>query len=131
MIEDLNVAISSGYPKHLLYKALQRLAVAYKATGQETKAEKTYKELYRALDDAEISAEQRKKLKNDCLRLIKSFPAEKQDKISPSPPEAAKHAVPPQVPTQRGEAETVEAELQETEQVGRPRVCAVQGCPYQ
>ena len=90
VIDDLNLAISSGYPKHLLYKALQRLAVAYTATGQETKAETTYKDLYQALDDAEISAEQRKKMKNDCLNLIKSFPAEKQDKISPTPLELLK-----------------------------------------
>ena len=78
VIEDLNVAISSGYPKHLLYKALQRLGVAYKATGHETKAEKTYRELYKALDHGELSGEQRKKLKNDCLQQIRSCPPEKQ-----------------------------------------------------
>ena len=53
------------------------------------------------------------------------------DKISPSPTEATEHAVSPQVPTQRGETETDEADLQEAQEVGGPGVCAVQGCPYQ
>ena len=43
--EDLEVAINSGYPKHLLYKAYQRLGVAYEGLGDQNKAKSAYENL--------------------------------------------------------------------------------------
>ena len=43
--EDIEVAITSGYPKHLLYKAYQRLGVAYEGLGDQKKAKSAYENL--------------------------------------------------------------------------------------
>ena len=77
--------MASGYPRHLLYKALQRLAVAYKATGDEEKSLKTYQQLYKSLDDADISPEKIKKMKNECLSMIHTFPSNPPVKVKATP----------------------------------------------
>jgi len=71
--EDLEVAIISGYPKHLLYKAYQRLGVAYEGLGDQMKATNAYEKLIEALDYSDIPNEKIKKMKNDASFALKSL----------------------------------------------------------
>ena len=65
VIEDLEVAVRSGYPKHLLYKAYQRLGVAYEGLGDQESAKHSYEQLIKVLDFSDIPNEKLTKMKMD------------------------------------------------------------------
>jgi len=71
--EDLEVAIKSGYPKHLLYKAYQRLGVAYEGLGDQDKARSAYENLLTAFDFSDIPNDKLKKMKNDARFALESL----------------------------------------------------------
>ena len=71
--EDLEVAINSGYPKHLLYKAYQRLGVAYEGLGDQNKAKSAYENLLNVFDYSDIPNDKLRKMKNDARFALESL----------------------------------------------------------
>merc|ERR1711892_1012203 len=71
--EDLEVAIKSGYPKHLQYKAYQRLGVAYEGLGDQEKAKSAYENLLDAFGFSDIPNDKLKKMKKDARFALDSL----------------------------------------------------------
>jgi len=83
--EDLEVAIRNGYPKHLMYKAYQRLGVAYEGLGDQNKARTAYENLLAAFDYSDVPNDKLKKMKNDArfaLESLDTISATKQPPIN-------------------------------------------------
>ena len=72
-VSDLNIALTCGYPKNLRFKAYQRLAQAYFATGNIEKGAETYKKLFQSLDEADLPIDKIRKMKNDCIQAVRSI----------------------------------------------------------
>ena len=71
--EDLEISLQCGYPKHLRFKAYQRLASAWSSLGDHDQAKENYKLLFKALDDSDLSGDKIKKMKNDCSQAVKKI----------------------------------------------------------
>ena len=65
VVDDLTLALDSGYPRHLHYKAWQRLAVAYEGLGLTAKAKEAYERLLDVLDFSDIPTERLGKMRKD------------------------------------------------------------------
>ena len=72
VVEDLLVALDSGYPRHLHYKAWQRLAVAYEALGRTREAREAYSKLLDVLDYSDIPAARLAKMRKDVSANIRT-----------------------------------------------------------
>lgn len=72
-VEDLELAISCGYPKHLLYKAYQRLGVSYEAMGNTEKAKSAYENLLQFLNYSDIPNDRIKSMKDQAMFVLSSL----------------------------------------------------------
>ena len=73
VVDDLTLALDSGYPRHLHYKAWQRLAVAYEGLGLTTKAKEAYESLLEVLDYSDIPTEKVGKMRKDATMALKTL----------------------------------------------------------
>ena len=79
VVDDLTLALDSGYPRHLHYKAWQRLAVAYEGLGLTTKAKEAYERLLEVLDYSDIPTEKVGKMRKDATVALKTLIVEEEE----------------------------------------------------
>ena len=107
-VSDLNIALTCGYPKSLRFKAYQRLAQAYFATGNMEKSAETYKKLFQSLDDADLPIEKIRKMKNDCIQAIRTIqsrePTTMDNSQNPSVVDLSQCALPDKIKIESTEA---------------------------
>ena len=78
VVDDLTLALDSGYPRHIHYKAWQRLAVAYEGLGLTTKAKEAYESLLEVLDYSDIPTERVGKMRKDATMALKTLIVEQE-----------------------------------------------------
>jgi len=79
VVDDLILALDSGYPCHLHYKAWQRLAVAYEGLGLTTNAKEAYERLLEVLDYSDIPTDKVGKMRKDATMALKTLIVEEEE----------------------------------------------------
>lgn len=69
-LRDCEEAVKIGYPKHLLYKVEERRARCLLALKAHSKAMEAFMSAIRALDDAQVPGEKKKKLESDMRVML-------------------------------------------------------------
>ena len=80
VVDDLTFALDSGYPRHLHYKAWQRLAVAYEGLGLSMKAKEAYEKLLGVLDYSDIPTDRVGKMRKDASMALKTLIVEEEER---------------------------------------------------
>ena len=73
VVEDLTLALETGYPAHLAYKAWQRLAVAYEGMGRLRKAREAYNSLLVSFDHSDIPSEKIGKMQREAKLALETL----------------------------------------------------------
>lgn len=107
VVEDLLVALDSGYPRHLHYKAWQRLAVAYEGLGRTREAREAYTRLMDVLDFSDIPTDRLTKMRKEARLAMETLELDNEKQDEEKLPLASPH---PSMPTLSSKVEVREEE---------------------